>query len=95
MIVKIEHEFTLARRSVFLYLCFIAFLLVILMGCNPSEQDKRDKYQETVNPENGKFVEVNGERFQIIYIGGTPFRFPNTRQFRVVGGRHASRKAME
>jgi hypothetical protein len=55
----------------------VVLLLMLLMGCD-SEKDRRDKYQATVNPENGKIVEVNGEKFRIVYIGGVRFRFPIT-----------------
>jgi hypothetical protein len=63
--------------------CLVALLL--MMGCKSENQEKREQYQATVNPENGKIVKVNGEEFRIVYIGGVRFRFPNTRQFRSAG----------
>lgn len=68
--------------------CFFALLLV--MGCKSENQERREQYQASVNPENWKIVKINGEQFRIVYIGGVRFKFPDTRQFRVVGGRHAS-----
>ena len=68
--------------------CFFALLLV--MGCKSEDQERQEQYQASVNPENGKTLEVNGEEFRIVYIGGVRFKFPDTRQFRVVGGRHAT-----
>lgn len=55
-------------------------LLMLLTGCE-SEQDRIDKHQATVNPENGKIIEVNGEKFRIIYIRGVRFRFPKNNTF--------------
>lgn len=58
----------------------IAALLMLLIGCD-YEKRKAEKYRASVNPENGKIVEVDGEKFRIVYIGGVRFRFPDTRQF--------------
>jgi hypothetical protein len=55
-----------------------------LMGCD-FEKHKEDAYRASVNPENGKIVEVNGEQFRIVYIGGVRFRFPDTNQYRWAG----------
>lgn len=68
---------------------FLLSILILVMGCKPEEQERREKYQTTVNPENGKIVEVNGEKFRIVYIGGVRFRFPINNQFGWIGG-HAS-----
>jgi hypothetical protein len=65
-------------------------LLMLLTGCGESAKEKRDKYQATLPSDNGKVVEVNGEKFRIVYIGGVRFRFPDTNQFRSVGGDSAS-----
>jgi hypothetical protein len=65
-------------------------LLMLITGCGESEKEKRDKYQATLPSDNGKQVEVNGEKFRIAYIGGVRFRFPDTDQFRTVGGKNAS-----
>jgi hypothetical protein len=58
-------------------------ILMLLIGCKSEEQDRREKYRTTVNPENGKLVTVKGEKFRIVYIGGVRFQFPDTpdRQF--------------
>jgi hypothetical protein len=62
------------------YLRNLLFLLILqlLVGCDPYQDEKRKvaKYQATVNPENGRIVEINGEEFRIVYIGGVRFRFP-------------------
>jgi RTX calcium-binding nonapeptide repeat (4 copies) len=67
------------------------FGLVFLTACKSEDQERQEQYQATVNHENGRLVTVNGEKLRIVYIGGVRFRFPDTRQFRVVGGRHANR----
>lgn len=76
------------RRNV-CWLCCL-FAVLFLFGCKPDEQENLEKYQATVNPENGRLVTVNGEKFRIVYIGGVRFRFPDTDQFRWVGGQHTS-----
>jgi hypothetical protein len=62
------------------YLRNLLFLLIfqLLVGCDPyqDEKSRRAKYQATVNPDNGRIVEINGEEFRIVYIGGVRFRFP-------------------
>lgn len=67
-----------ARRKASLW-CLIA-LFTLLIGCD-YEKHKAEKYRASVNPENGKIVEVDGEKFRIVYIGGVRFRFPDTPQF--------------
>jgi hypothetical protein len=57
----------------------LGFLLfTLLMGCNVDDPEEKAR---AVNSEHGKQVEVNGEKFRIIYIGGVRFRFPDTNQF--------------
>jgi hypothetical protein len=57
----------------------LGFLLfTLLTGCN---MDNPEENKPSINPENGKIVEVNGEKFRITYIGGVRFRFPDTNQF--------------
>lgn len=66
------------------------FALLLVIGCKPEEQERREKYQATVNHENGRLVTVKGETFRIIYIGGVRFRFPDTTQYRWIGGAYAT-----
>jgi len=48
------------------------------MGC---DLDSSEKNKPPVNPDHGKRVEINGEKFRIIYIGGVRFRFPDNNTF--------------
>lgn len=57
----------------------LGFLLFTLItGC---DLDSAEKNKPPVNPEHGKRVEINGEKFRIIYIGGVRFRFPDNDTF--------------
>lgn len=50
-----------------------------------SEQERIAKYQATLPPDNGKIIEVEGEKFRVVYIGGIRFRFPDNYKFRWFG----------
>jgi len=84
-----SYEMPVFRKLHTGYLLLGFLLWMLLTGCD-MEKDRQDKYKASINPENGKIVEVNGEKFRIIYIGGVRFRFPDTDQFRWVGGQYAS-----
>jgi len=57
----------------------LGFLLfTLLTGC---DLDSSEKNRPPVNPDHGKRVEINGEKFRIIYIGGVRFRFPDNNTF--------------
>lgn len=57
----------------------LGFLLfTLLTGC---DLDSSEKNKPPVNPDHGKRVEINGEKFRIIYIGGVRFRFPDTNTY--------------
>jgi hypothetical protein len=53
-------------------------LFTLLTGC---DLDSSEKNKPLVNPDHGKRVEINGEKFRIIYIGGVRFRFPDNDTF--------------
>lgn len=40
----------------------------------------------SIYPEHGKVLDVNGEKFRIVYLGGQRFRFPMTNEFQWNGG---------
>jgi hypothetical protein len=76
-------SFNSKQRAGILRLLFFSALL-LMVGCRDQISDEKRriaKYQATLKPENGRIVEVNGEEFRIVYIGGVRFRFPNTNQF--------------
>jgi hypothetical protein len=58
---------------------FLGFLLwLLLTGC---DWDSTKKNKPPINLDHGKRVEINGEKFRIIYIGGVRFRFPDNDTF--------------